>query len=50
MFELLFRIPENIGWIIVGALGMLTAIMIAKVGKIIYSAIRDRLTDDEERE
>lgn len=50
MFELLFRIPENIGWVIVGALGMLTAIMTAKVGKIIYSAIRDRLTDDEETE
>ena len=50
MFELLFGIPENIGWVIVGAMGMLTAIMAAKVGKIIYIAIRDRLTDDEEME
>ena len=50
MFELLFRIPDNIGWVIVGAVGMLTASMAAKVGKIIYIAIRDRLTDDEEME
>ena len=50
MFELLFRIPDNIGWIIVGAMGMLAAIMTVKVGKLIYVAIRDRLTDDEETE
>ena len=50
MFELLFRIPDNIGWIIVGTLGMLAAIMTAKVGKIIYIAIHDRLTDDEKTE
>ena len=50
MFELLFGIPEYIGWVIVGAVGMLTAIMATKVGKIIYIAIRDRLTDDEEME
>ena len=50
MFELLFRIPDHIGWVIVGALRILTAIMAAKVGKIIYIAIRDRLTDDEEME
>ena len=50
MFELLFGIPEHIGWVIVGTVGMLTAIMAAKVGKIIYIAIRDRLTDDEEME
>ena len=47
MFELLFRIPDNIGWVIVGTLGILTAIMAAKVGKIVYIAIHDRLTDDE---
>lgn len=50
MFELLCGIPDHIGWVIVGAVGMLTAIMAAKVGKIIYIAIRDRLTDDEEME
>lgn len=33
MFELLCGVPEYIGWVIVGAVGMLTAIMAAKVGK-----------------
>ena len=50
MLELIYRIPGNIGWVIVGAVGMLTAIMAGKVGRIIYMAIRDRLTDDEETE
>lgn len=50
MFELLSRIPDHIGWVIVGAVGMLTAIMAAKLGKMIYIIIRDRLTYDEETE
>lgn len=48
MLEMLCAIPENIGWVIVGAMGMLTAMMAVKVGKIIYIAIRDRLVDNEE--
>lgn len=50
MLELICRIPDHIGWVIVGAVGMLTTIMAVKVGKIVYIAIRDRLTDDEETE
>lgn len=50
MLELLCRIPDHIGWAIVGALSMLTAIMGVKVGQLIYTAIRDRLADDAECE
>lgn len=49
MLNLICSIPENIGWIIVGAMGMLTAIMGVKVGTMIYTAIRDRLANDEEK-
>lgn len=50
MLELLCKIPDHIGWVIVGVVGTLTAIMAVKVGKLIYTAIRDRLVDDEECE
>lgn len=50
MLELICKIPDHIGWVIVGAMGMLTAIMAIKVGKLIYTAIKDRLTDEEECE
>lgn len=50
MLEIICAIPENIGWIIVGAVGMLTAIMAYKVGKVVYQAIKDRLTEEDEDE
>jgi hypothetical protein len=48
MLEVLCAIPEEIGWVIVGAVGMLTVMVGWKVGKSIFTAIKDRLTDDEE--
>ena len=48
MLEMLCKIPENVGWAIVGALGMACVIMGVYVGRIIFIAIKDRLTDDEE--
>ena len=48
MLELLCSIPNHIGWMLVGALGMACAVMGWKVGKLIYIAIKERLEDDEE--
>lgn len=48
MLELICRIPDHIGWMLVGALGMAWAVMGWKVGKLIYIAIKERLEDDEE--
>ena len=48
LLELICRIPDHIGWMMVGALGMACAVMGRKVGKMIYIAIKERLEDDEE--
>ena len=48
MLEMICAIPEKVGWMIVGALGMACTIMGWKVGKLIYIAIKERLEDDEE--
>ena len=48
MLEMICAIPENVGWMMVGALGMACVIMGWKVGKLIYIAIKERMEDDEE--
>jgi hypothetical protein len=48
MLEMICTIPDPIGWMLVGSLGTLCAIMGWKVGKLIYIAIKERLEDDEE--
>lgn len=48
MLELICRIPDHIGWMMVGALGMACAMMGWKLGKLIYDSIKDRLEDNEE--
>ena len=50
MLELICRIPDHIGWMLVGALGAYASVMGWKVGKMIYIAIKERLEDDEECE
>jgi hypothetical protein len=47
MLEMLCKIPENIGWVIVGAVGMLCAIMLVKLGKIVAEMIKDRIEENE---
>ena len=42
MLEMICAIPENIGWVIVGAAGMLTAIMAVKVAKVFVEMWRER--------
>lgn len=48
MMNFICNIPDHIGWMMVGALGMACAIMGWKVGKLIYIAIKERMEDDEE--
>lgn len=45
MLEMICRIPENIGWVIVGAVGMLCAVMLIKLGKVIVEMIKYRIEE-----
>ena len=48
MMNLICAIPENIGWVIVGAVGMLTVEMCGLLIGTVVDMIRDRLMDDDE--
>ena len=50
MLELLCKIPDHIGWMVVGSLGTLCWIMGWKVGKLIYIAIKERIEENNEEE
>ena len=50
MLELICAIPENVGWMLVGAAGALCAMMGWKVGKMIYIAIKERIEENNEEE
>ncbi|MBO5730271.1 MAG: hypothetical protein J6R67_03660 [Treponema sp.] len=50
MLELICRIPNHIGWMMVGALSVACWVMSWKVGKLIYMAIKERMEDDEFKE
>ena len=41
MLELLCKIPENVGWALVGAVGMLCVVMAVKLGKILVEMWKD---------
>lgn len=48
MFEMICNIPENVGWAMVGAAGMLCVVMFIKLSKVIVETIKLRREDDEE--
>ena len=48
MLEMICAIPENIGWIMVGAAGMLCAVMLVKLGGVIVEAIKAHREECEE--
>ena len=48
MLEFICTIPENIGWMLVGAAGAYASVAGWMVGKTIYLAIKERMKDDEE--
>lgn len=47
MLNLICSIPENIGWVIVGAMGMLTIIVAVKLGKLFVQMWKDYHEDEE---
>lgn len=48
MLEMICAIPENIGWILVGAVGMLALVTLVGAVKDITTAIKERMTATEE--
>ena len=46
MLKMICAIPEEIGWAIVGFVGVFTLIMAAKVVKVIVEAIKERMEDN----
>lgn len=51
MMNFLNTIPENVGWVMVGATGMLCAIALVMLGKCIFDIIVERIMwEDEENE
>ena len=48
--NLINAIPEHIGWMIVGAAGLLALEMLGLLIGTVVDMIRDRLQDDEEEE
>ena len=47
MLELLNKIPENVGWVIVGVLGALCAMLLWKLGATVVEMIQERLEEEE---
>ena len=47
MLKMICVIPEEIGWALVGFIGVFTLIMVAKVIKVIVEAVKERIEDDE---
>jgi hypothetical protein len=48
MLEMICRIPDSIGWAIVGALAMLCAVMLVKLGKMFVQMWKDYHEDEAE--
>lgn len=48
MFKMICVIPEEIGWALVGFIGVFTLIMAVKVVKVIVEAVKERMEDNKE--
>ena len=48
MLKMFCVIPEEIGWALVGFIGVFTLIMAAKVVKVIVEAVKERMEDNKE--
>lgn len=48
MLKIICAIPEEIGWALVGFIGVFALIMVAKVVKVIAEAVKERMEDNEE--
>ena len=51
MMNFINTIPENVGWVMVGATGMLCVVALVMLGKCIFDTIIERIMwEDEEIE
>ena len=50
MMNFILSIPDNVGWMLVGALGMLCVVMAVKLGTIFVEMWRDWHEEEEEVE
>lgn len=50
MLEMIYAIPENIGWVIVGVNSTVCAMMTYKICCLLSRAIQMRIEDEEEDE
>ena len=50
MMNLINAIPDHIGWMIVGAVGMLALEMLGLVVGTVVNMVRERMADDEAEE
>ena len=48
MLKMICVIPEEIGWALVGFIGVFTLIMVVKVVKVIVEAVKERMEGNEE--
>lgn len=48
MLEMIYAIPENIGWVIVGAVGMLCTMMAVKLTKFIVKVVKENKEEEGE--
>ena len=48
MLKMICVIPEEIGWALVGFIGVFTLIMAVKVVKVIVEAVKERMEDSKE--
>ncbi len=45
MLEMICNIPENVGWMLVGALGMCCVMALVSLGWVCVEAIKERIED-----
>ena len=50
MLELLCKIPDSIGWMLVGILSALCAVMLFNLGKILVQMWKERHEEDDGEE
>lgn len=48
MLKMICVIPEEIGWVIVGFIGVFTLMMAVKVVKVFAEAVKERMEDNKE--
>ena len=50
MLEMIYTIPENIGWVIVGVSGTVCAVMLFKLGKLFVQMLKEYCEEENEEE